>query len=87
MAISDFNTLPRLIATLYTEVFQNKPDNPNKPINKGSHLVHEQLLTDAIKTRLEASGGTYIWGPGGVSDEAATGGTTSVRWSFTGIWG
>ena len=85
--IEEDRVLSRLLGALYTEVFQRRTANPNKPLNRSSHLVQEQLVLDDIKTRLEPSTVTYVWGVSGVSDEAGSGiDNVAVRWSFTGQW-
>tara|TARA_Y100000310_G_scaffold160685_1_gene160462 strand:- start:1301 stop:1570 length:270 start_codon:yes stop_codon:yes gene_type:complete len=86
--IEDDNVLSRLLGTLFTEVFQRKTADPNKPLNNAGHLVHQQLVLDEMKIRLEPHTVTYIWGPGGLSDEAGSGSDAlSARWSFTAVWG
>ena len=85
MAIDDDIALSRLIASIYTEVFQRKAANPNKPLNRSIHAAWEQPTDDANKTRLIASTVVYQWGPGGFSDETnAT--PQSARWGFTAAW-
>ena len=84
--ISNDVTLARMMGLLYTEVFQRKPRNDNKPFNRGTHGLREQAISDAFKSRLVTGTNVYIWGPGGVSDE--TDGTpSSARWGFSGTWG
>lgn len=86
MPRSDDLTLSRLLGELYTEVFQRKPHNPNKPTSRASHNISARPVSDALKTRLVTGTNVYIWGPGGVSDE--TDGTpSSTRWGFSGVWG
>ena len=90
MPIPDENALPRLLGHLYTEVFQRKTANPNKPLNQSIHAPYEQVMSDSVKARLDDRSITNnsIWGPGGISDELDTGGVEnqSMRWSFTGQW-
>ena len=86
--INDANTLATLIANLYAETFASTPSNPNTPINNSQHLRRDLSLIDSMKVRQpDITGITYIWGSGGVSDEAATGTVNvAVRWGFTGFY-
>ena len=86
--VNDANTLATLIANLYAETFTSTPANPNSPINNSQHLRRDISLVDAMKVRQpDITGFTYIWGGGGVSDEAATGTVNvAVRWGFTGFY-
>ena len=86
MAIGDEIALSKLIASIYTEVFQRRPSNPNKPLNTSNHPGYPQTMDDNVKAPLIASTVVYQWGPGGFSDETnAT--PQSARWSFTATWG
>jgi hypothetical protein len=86
MAVQEELALSRLLGALYTEVFQRKPANPNKPLNRGSHQAYEQSIEDSMKTRLLTDASiTEVWGPSGSSDETDSS-NLSVRWSFTGQW-
>ncbi len=85
MAVDNEIALSRLLGRIYTEVFQRKPQNPNKPLNRGTHNPYEQIVTDALKSRLITGTNVFQWGPGGVGDET-NGSPSSARWSFTGWW-
>jgi hypothetical protein len=78
--------LAKLIGHLYTEVFQSKPQNPNKPINHGVHTAFHQHISDDFKSRLIPSSVVTKWGPGGASDETGIS-PSSARWGFTAVWG
>ena len=84
--------LAKLIGYLYTEVFQKRPADPNKPLNRAMHLPEVEVIAD----RDWAFGAVYtvnqntVWGPGGQSDTTSDGGAgrpTACRWSFFGTWG
>ena len=86
--VDDANSLASLLANLYAETFTSTPANPNSPINNAQHLRRDISLVDAMKIRQrDITGFTYIWGGGGLSDEAATGtANVAVRWGFTGLY-
>ncbi len=89
MAVGNDNSLARLLGAIYTETFQRRPLNPNKPINRSTHNLWEMPVLDDLKTRLVTEAGmTFIYGPGGPSDEASSGvAGISGRYSFTATYG
>ena len=86
MSVSNENALGKLLGEIYTQVFQKKPLNPNKPLNRSSHLSYDQIVSDEFRNTLDDSANIFIWGPGGFSDEVDET-PLSVRWGFTGVWG
>mgnify|MGYP003143759968 CR=1 FL=1 len=61
MAVDNEIALSRLLGRIYTEVFQRKPQNPNKPLNRGTHNPYEQIVTDALKSRLITGTNVFEW--------------------------
>lgn len=86
-APNDLLALAKLLGLLYTEVFQKKAGDPNKPLNQSSHIPDVQTILEDMKSVLIPNTVTYIWGPGGTSGEAPIAGTDiATRWSEIGIW-
>ena len=84
--VPQIESLSKVIANIYTEVFARKPANPNTPINRTQHLRKDLVFRDDTKIREITIGSiTFVWGPGGKSDETS-GTPQSVRWGFTGQW-
>lgn len=86
MPVNQDKALARLLGAIYTEVFQRRADNPNKPINRSAHSSYDLPIGDDLKSRLIPQANVYVWGPGGVSDEV-DGTPSSARWGFTAVWG
>jgi hypothetical protein len=86
MPLADDLALSRLLGNLYTEVFQRKQSNPNRPLNRSSHQPEIQTVTDDLKGRLVLNTNTFVWGPGGGSDETDNT-PSSARWIGTAVWG
>lgn len=83
----DLRALSRLLGLLYTEVFQKKANDPNKPLNQSSHIPEQQIILEDIKSVLIPNTVTYVWGPEGTSGEAPIASTDiATRWSEIGIW-
>lgn len=81
---NDLQALARLLGLLYTEVFQRKANDPNKPLNQSNHIPDQLIILDTVKSVQIPDNLTYVWGPAGTSGEApAT--LFGYRLSFNGI--
>ena len=67
MPVREDLAFARLMGSLYTEVFQRRPSNPNKPLNRSSHHVDTQITTDDLLATEVTNTNLYVWGPGGAS--------------------
>lgn len=67
MPVREDLAFARLLGSLYNEVFQRKPSNPNKPINRSSHHQDQQVVSDDVLATEVTNTNLYIWGPGGSS--------------------
>ncbi len=77
--------IAQLLGILYTEVFQAQRGNPNRPLNRTSHGIEFQGVSDNVKTNLFTATNTHVWGPGGFSDEVnAT--PMASRWGMGAVW-
>ena len=86
-APNDLLALAKLLGLLYTEVFQKKASDPNKPLNQSSHIPDLQVILDDTKSVLIPNTVTYTWGTNGTSGEAPIASTDiATRWSEIGTW-
>ena len=84
---NDLLALSKLLGLLYTEVFQKKASDPNKPLNQSSHIPDLQIILDDIKSVQTPNTVTYVWGAAGTSGEAPIASTDiATRWSEIGEW-
>ncbi len=83
---NDDRALHKLFGMLITEVFQKRPANPNKPLNRSAHLQHDIPMTEFVAHNVKVNTTTYIWGPGGSSAYVDAGGNSSARWGEVGEW-
>lgn len=87
MPVTSDRALAKFLGNVYTHVFQRVERNPNRPLNKTSHIREQQQVSDEIKSRLMPNTLTYKWGPGFPGDEAPTASSdSSARWGYTGEW-
>ena len=86
--IGNDRALGRLLGLLYTEVFQKRPRNLNKPLNRSAHLTEDQPLSEEFKTFFKDSTETYVYGPdfGHSADVSGVAGASAARWGESGTW-
>lgn len=78
--------LARLLGTLYTEVFQRRVRQDNKPLSQSSHKLDRLTLDEDVFTVLTTATNTTLWGQSGVSHHIPANGIQGV-WSEGGSWG
>ncbi len=84
---SDLRALSRLLGLLYTEVFQKKANDPNKPLNQSNHIPDLVPILEDVKSVQIPNTVTYVWGPAGTSGETPVASTDiATRWSEIGEW-
>jgi len=69
MPVTSDRALAKFLGNVYTHVFQRVERNPNRPLNKTSHIREQQQMPDEIKSRLITGDLNYVWGSEGLGDE------------------
>jgi len=64
----DILELARLLGGLYTEVFQRKSQEENKPLSQSIHKQDRMIIKEQDDQVLHTATNVYVWGPGGLSN-------------------